>query len=293
MSYLSLEEKKNYIKDLRDYCETLMNSEETKRREFLLNYSLYSRENILQEWFNIINIIRYTGNCDECNTVVKWREIYKDINDDYKIKPRAGSKSILIIYPDITQEIDISKNNKKLNLQWSKSHVFPFNKMIIPSELFFTRTSVIETINNLGCIEELDENITLRNMVDWKDTGKFVNYFLNELVFDKNNCLLIKYTKKEFHFYYLLLQSLFAVYSDIYDSDDVEQTDITIPDIILLKGHDPFFIFHDITFIIRRFNVYICTCFEQFIIKEKDRQHKNKMMELINRNIAQRITDTK
>ena len=49
MSYLSLEEKKNYIKDLRDYCETLMNSEETKRREFLLNYSLYSRENILQE----------------------------------------------------------------------------------------------------------------------------------------------------------------------------------------------------------------------------------------------------
>ena len=82
MSYLSLEEKKNYIKDLRDYCETLMNSEETKRREFLLNYSLYSRENILQEWFNIINIIRYTGNCDECNTVVKWREIYKDINDD-------------------------------------------------------------------------------------------------------------------------------------------------------------------------------------------------------------------
>lgn len=293
MAYLNETEKEKYINDLNSFCKSLMNAPIEQRKDFLINFSLYSRENITQEWFNILNIVRHTGNSGECNTVVKWRSIYNQ-GSDSKIKPLKDTKSILIIFPSVTQEIDLKEKVKRHKLHWSFSHLFSRDMMVIPEGLIPPKTSsVFQKIVLIGHSEKLDEKIEMRNMVDWADIDKFINCYLNDLVEEQATFFLIRYTKREFHFFFELIKYCFVVCSDFYDSDDIEEADIPLPDIKFLKDHDPFFIFHDISFVVRRFTPYLAEKFKEYTEYEIKFQEERRLIERMRMGIRGRIESAK
>ena len=84
--------------------------------------------------------------------------------------------------------------------------------MVIPEGLVPPKTSsVFQKIVLIGHGEKLDEKIEMRNMVDWADIDKFINCYLNDLVEEQTTFFLIRYTKREFHFFFELIKYCFVV----------------------------------------------------------------------------------
>lgn len=295
MEYLNQEEKDNFIEELKLFCNELSNRTLNERKSFLLDYSLYSREFISQEWFNILSIIKNNGNKGICNSIVKWNEIFiRDSISPVEIRPRKGTHGIPVIVPAITQEFNLKRNINELKLQWYKSYVFSIDMLAIPPMIQVpTNQSVMETVSSIGCNSKLDEKVTIQNMVDWIDVNNFINCFLNEIINDRNTGLLNQYSRADFHFYFELLKYLFIVCTDFYDSDDVQESSIDIPDICLFKKHDLLLVFHDICFMIRRFTVFIAEYFKKYTDYELSIQAERILNEQMHMNIKERISFAK
>ena len=95
MKYLKQDEIDKYMMELDKYYRNILftlpaQDEVDEMYNFLNLYVLYARQNINQEWFNIISILKSQKNNSVCNSVVKWNQILakKDMN-----------KSLKMIYP--------------------------------------------------------------------------------------------------------------------------------------------------------------------------------------------------
>lgn len=80
---------------------------------------------------------------------------------------------------------------------------------------------------------------------------------------------------------------------DFYDSDDIEEADIPVPDIKFLKENDPFFIFHDISFVVRRFTPYLAEKFKEYTEYEIKFQEERRLIERMRMGIRGRIESAK
>lgn len=295
MEYLSQEEKDSFIQELRLFCKDLSNKTLNERKSFLLDYTLYAREFISQEWFNIFSIIKHIGNKGICNSVVKWNEIFiRSSNSPVDIRPRKGTHGISVIVPAITQELNLKRNINELKLQWYRSYVFSIDMLAIPPMLQTpAEQSIMEMVTAIGCNSKLDEKVEIQNMVDWIDINNFINCFLNEIINDRNTGLLNQYSRTDFHFYFELLKYLFVACTDFYDSDDVQESSVDIPDILTLKEHDLLLVFHDICFMIRRFTVFLAEYFKRYTDYELSMQEERYLNEQMQMNIKERIAFAK
>lgn len=296
MKYLTEEEKENHVNSLMKFCNDLVRQPKEKRNAFLIDFCLYARENITQEWFNIISIIKQNGNMGTCYSVVKWNEyFYTNCNCNTEINPKRNTKGTLIITPIIAQELNLQRNINEMKLHWKKAYVFPLEMMAIPPMMQVpTKVSIMQTVESLGSVEQnLDEQVKVANMIDWIDIDNFINCFLNNLVNSKDTGFILSYTKKEFGFFFELVKYCYVACTDFYDSDDVIESSLEIPDLCLLKKHDLFLVYHDICLVIRKFSVFLFEQFRNYIQTEIELQRKRHIKEKMNRNIAQRIADAR
>lgn len=294
MKYLSPEEEIKYFNELVTYCNNLLELSKEQRDTILIDYALYSRENITQEWFNVLTIVKSIGNQGECNTVIKWNDILLKNTSTEQIKPKKGTHGIPIIVPDIKKAINVKTNTDEISLKWHKVTVFPLNLIAVPSNVKTpSPISMFEYIYNLGYNEKLDEPVSIANMVDWIDIDKYINVFLNDLIEQKYAGFLNEYTKKEMHFFFELIKYTFIYFSDFYDSDDIQELDLDIPNIAKLKRHNLLLVFHDICILIRRFTSFLANTFYKYVEQQIVLQEKRKIHERMNMNIKQRIAITK
>ena len=82
MKYLKQDEIDKYMMELDKYYRNILftlpaQDEVDEMYNFLNLYVLYARQNINQEWFNIISILKSQKNNSVCNSVVKWNQILR------------------------------------------------------------------------------------------------------------------------------------------------------------------------------------------------------------------------
>ena len=265
---------------------------------FLNLYVLYARQNINQEWFNIISILKSQKNNSVCNSVVKWNQILakKDMNKSLKmIYPKKNTKGIPVIIPTVESFMNVKTDTKEMKLEWQKSYVYPIESINLPPLINYSADMpIMERISLLGKNEKLDQPVEIFNMVDFNDVNELINVFLNDLVHSSDSLFRLEYTKKEFVFFFELLKYSFVCCTNYYDSDDLEKCN-GIPSTLLLINHEDevLLLLHDICSVIRKFTSYLATKFNHFIEEEIVRQEKIKIKERYNRNIKQRINDAK
>lgn len=303
MKYLKQDEIDKYMMELDKYYRNILftlpaQDEVDEMYSFLNLYVLYARQNINQEWFNIISILKSQKNNSVCNSVVKWNQILakKDMNKSLKmIYPKKNTKGIPVIIPTVESFMNVKTDTKEMKLEWQKSYVYPIESINLPPLINYSADMpIMERISLLGKNEKLDQPVEIFNMVDFNDVNEFINVFLNDLVHSSDSLFRLEYTKKEFVFFFELLKYSFVCCTNYYDSDDLEKCN-GIPSTLLLINHEDevLLLLHDICSVIRKFTSYLATKFNHFIEEEIVRQEKIKIKERYNRNIKQRINDAK
>ena len=129
MKYLKQDEIDKYMMELDNYYRNILftlpaQDEVDEMYSFLNLYVLYARQNINQEWFNIISILKSQKNNSVCNSVVKWNQILakKDMNKSLKmIYPKKNTKGIPVIIPTVEAFMNVKTDTKEMKLEWQKS----------------------------------------------------------------------------------------------------------------------------------------------------------------------------
>ena len=133
MKYLKQDEIDKYMMELDKYYRNILftlpaQDEVDEMYNFLNLYVLYARQNINQEWFNIISILKSQKNNSVCNSVVKWNQILakKDMNKSLKmIYPKKNTKGTPVIIPTVESFMNVKTDTKEMKLEWQKSYVYP------------------------------------------------------------------------------------------------------------------------------------------------------------------------